>query len=268
MRFEDKRIVNVRASDGSTVKIEYREALPSTLELARKYAREGYPDRYVVFTERQASSAITGTKLSEGEYEHGVFISCILRPAFFPAQAGLVGHLSAVALVTALEEHTTKPLGLGWVSDVYCDGVRIGGCAVEGKLDSHASYEYMIVTLAVRLDNDNFPPRLTDMVRKVFESDNDSIPMIIAKTVLNKFFAAYISIKNPGKYMDAYSRKFLLYDKKIKYRSGDKRRRCRVVDVDKQTGLLIVETRQGVTETVKSPSLVTMPKKIKIERKK
>ena len=173
-----------------------------------------------------------------------------------------------MALISALEEHTTKPLGLGWVSDVYCDGIRIGGCSVEGKLNSHASYEYMIVTLAVRLDNENFPPRLTDMVRKVFESDNDSIPMIIAKTVLNKFFTAYISIRNPGKYMDSYKRKFIFYDAKIRYRLDGKRITCRVADIDKVTGQMTVRTRQGEVLTVKSPSLVTMPRKVKIEKKK
>ena len=265
MKLEDKSILNVRVADGSTVKIEYHEALASTAALAREYANEGYPDRYVVFTDHQSTAAITGTRLSDGEYEQGVFISCILRPAFFPAQAGLVSHLSAVALVTALEEHTTKSLGLGWVTDVYCDGIKIGGCAIEGKLNNFSSYEYLIVTLAVRLDDKSFPPRLTDLVRKVFESENKSISTIIAKTVLNRFFAAYVSIKNPGKHMDAYHRKFLLRDKKIKYRLGDKKKIVRVVDVNKETGELIVELRNGEQVSVKSPSTVIMPKRIKLE---
>ena len=187
---QDGNIISMRVADGTNIKIEYRKSLLSTTELARKYAAEGYPDRYVIFTDAQASSQITGTKLYEGEYERGVFISCILRPTFFPSQAGLIGHLSAAALVTALEEHTSKSLGLGWVSDVYCEGVRIGGCSTLGKLNSYSSYEYLIVNFAVRLDKNNFPPRLTDMARRVFESENASIAMIIAKTILNKFFTS------------------------------------------------------------------------------
>ena len=156
-------------------------------------------------------------------------------------------------------------MGLGWVSDVYCNGVRIGGCAVEGKLNSHSSYEYLIVTLAVRLDKEDFPPRLTDMIRKVFESENAPLTMIIAKTVLNKFFAAYQSMRSPGKYMDAYHRKFILRNKKIKYIYQDKKRVCRVIDVDKETGALEVEPRRGERVEIKSPSAVIMPKKIKLK---
>ena len=258
-------ITTMRAPDGGSIKIEYHKSLHSTTELARKYAKEGYSDRYVIFTDAQSSSAVTGTKIGDGEFERGVFISCLLRPTFFPSQAGLIGHLSAIALVTALEEHTTKPMGLGWVSDVYCNGVRIGGCAVEGKLNSYSSYEYLIVTLAVRLDKEDFPPRLTDMIKKVFESENAPLTMIIAKTVLNKFFAAYQSMRNPGKYMDAYHRKFILRDKKIKYIAGDKKHFCKVLDVDKETGALRVSAKRGEEIEIKSPSAVIMPKKIKLK---
>jgi hypothetical protein len=41
----------MRASDGSVVKLECHNALPSTAKLAREYAKRGYPDRYVVFAE-------------------------------------------------------------------------------------------------------------------------------------------------------------------------------------------------------------------------
>lgn len=258
-------ITSIRASDGSTVKIEYHKTLSSTAALAREYALAGYPDRYVIFTDAQSTSQITGTRLSEGEFERGIFISCILRPSFFPSQAGLLGHMSAVALISALDEHTTKKLGIGWVSDVYCEGTRLGGCAVEGKLNSHFSYEYLIVSLAVNLSKKDFPPRLTDMIKKVFEGESAPLSMLIAKNILNKFFTAYSSIRNPGKYMDTYRRRFILKDKKIKYINGDKKERCRIIDIDKETGLLIVEGRRGERLEIRSPSHVIMPKRIKIK---
>ena len=259
----DFKLSTFRTSDGSNIKFEYHRALSSTVQLARKYASEGYDDRYVIFTDAQSASPITATKLPDGEYERGVFMSILLRPTFFPSQASMLGHLSAVGLITALEEHTTLPLGLGWVSDIYCDGLRIGGCAVEGKLNSFSSYEYLIVTMAVKLTKESFPPRLSDMIRKVFESDNAPISMLIAQNVLNKFFAAYTSIRSPGKYMDAYYRKFALRDKKIKYIDGDKKRTGRVVDVDRTSGMLLLEVKGGQTREIRSPSSVIMPKRIK-----
>ena len=103
------------------------------------------------------------------------------------------------------------------------------------------------------------------MIRKVFEEDNTSLTMIIAKTILNKLLSTYSGIRNPGKYMEAYRRKFLLFGQKVKVSFGDKKRMCRVLDVDKESGALIVETGRGeeVVE-IKSPSMVTMPKRIKL----
>ena len=114
-----------------------------------------------------------------------------------------------------------KKLGIGWVNSIFCDGLKIGECFVEGKLDNFTSYEYLIVTFSVKLNEKYFTPRLTDMMRKVFEEDNFSIEMIIAKTILNKFFATYRDLKDPMKHMDTYKKKFVLFDKKIKYISAE-----------------------------------------------
>lgn len=258
----DGDIISFRASDGNTVRIEYRSSLPSTAALAREYAKAGKPDRYVVFTEKQTALSSSLSPISDGDSEDGLYLSCVLRPSIFPSQAGLVGPLSALAFATALEEHTTKKIGIGWVSDIYCDGRKIGRCSVEGKLDDSTSYEYMIVTFSVRLDKNNFPPRLTDMVKKVFHDQDLSVPMIMAKTVLNKFFAVYREIKTPGKHIEAYQNKFALIGKKIKYYEEGKKKTARVNGVDKSSLALIIETKDGNTLSISSPSSVIIPSKI------
>ncbi len=256
-------IMTFRASDGNTVKVEHRESLPSVSTLAKEYARLGYPDRYVVFAEKQTDeSAINGT-VSEVEPEVGLYLSCILRPSIFPSQAGCLGALSAVALASALEEHTMQKIGIGWVSDIYCGGVKIGYTSVEGKLDDYTSYEYLIVNFAVKLDPKKFSPRLTDRVRRVFEDGNLSIPMIMAKTVLNRFFAIYREIKNPAKHLNHYSTKFALTDKKIKFIEDGKKKTVKVLGINKNNLALTIETRDGRVLEVTSPSSIIMPTKIK-----
>ena len=258
----DGFVTTFRVSDGSTVKLEHRDSLSSTAEVAREYARMGYPDRYAIVTEKKTTATFLGTKSAEKNVENGLFISCILRPSIFSSQAGLLGPLATVAFATALEEHTQKKIGIGWVTDIFCEGERIGGCTLEGKLDSYASYEYIIVSFAVRLDPDDFPPQLTDMVRQVFETDNLSIGTIIAKTVLNKFFAIYRDLKNPSKYMDVYRKKFVLTDKKIKYVQSDKKLNLRVMGVDKDTCALVVQDSKGKIMNIFSPTNVILPKKL------
>lgn len=251
--------------DGSNVKLEYHDSLRSTSMLAKEYAASGYPDKYVVFTERQFSSPLTKTKLSEGESEGGIFLSIILRPSVFPSQMGLLAPLCATALLTALEEHTNNELGISWLGDVYSEGIKIGGAGVEGKLDNFSTFEYMIVSFAVRLDKKNFEPRLTDMIRQVFESDNRSVEMIIAKSIINRFFAVYQDIKNPTKHVALYKQRFILRGKKIRYVNGEKKYSCKVVDVDSERFSLICEKKNGERILLTSPSGVIIPKKIKLK---
>ena len=107
------KTVIMRTKDGKILHLECHEALPSTQQLAKLYARSGYADGYVVFSEYQTEYGSLGQKLPEGTSEHGVYLSCILRPSIFPSQAGFLGAMSAVAFITALEEQTDKRLGIG-----------------------------------------------------------------------------------------------------------------------------------------------------------
>ncbi len=262
---EKKKNFSFRMSDGNVVLMEAHDTLPSTAALAKGYAEAGYPDRYVVFADRQTTSPITGTRLKEGASEEGVFMSCILRPSLFASQVGFFGAMAAVALTSALEEHSSLRFGIGWVSDVYCEGERIGGAMLEGKLDRFSTFEYLIVTFAVRLDKDNFPPRLTDMIRKVFESENASLSMIIGRTILSRFFALYPHVKTPQKFMDAYTKHFALRGVALKRRLEDGRlERVKALGIDTKNGALMVETKKGEVLRIATRGSIILPKKIRM----
>ncbi len=256
-------VTTMRATDGSVIKLECHDALTSTSRLAKQYAKLGYPDRYVVFAEGKKKLDADGKY--RGDIEHGVYMSCILRPSIFPSQAALISALSAVAMSTALEEHTTHSIGIGWVSKIYCDGRFIGEVTIEGKLDNFTSYEYIVVTFSATLNNEDFPPRLTDLIRKVFESDNSSVYVIIAKTILNKFFPLYSNIKNHTKFMDIYRQKFIMRGKKVRYASSEGKQTCKILGVDPNNCSLMVEDSHKKIINIYTPNKVTVPKKISIK---
>ena len=261
-----ERTVIMRTQEGSILHLECHDSLESTHELARKYARMGYSDGYVVFSEAQTKYSSLGEALGEGESERGVYLSCILRPSIFPSQAGFMGYMTAVALISALEEHTTKKLGLGWISDVFCEGRKIGTTTVEGKLDSFSAYEYIIVSFAVKITGNDFPPRLTDLVKKVFESENTSIRFIIAKNILSKFYTLYPKrVKSSEKFMDYYKRMFILGGLKTKYFEAGKKKRCKILGVDNSDGRLIIEAGRKIKH-ISGYKNIVIPKKIKLKQ--
>ena len=259
-----ERTVITRTPEGNILHLECHDSVESTHELARKYARSGYTDGYIVFSEHQTKYNSLGEKLGEGEEERGVYLSCILRPSIFPSQAGFIGAISVVSLIAALEEHTTKKLGIGWISDVFCEGRKIGMTVIEGKLDSFNAYEYILVTFAVHLSESDFPPRLTDLVKKVFASENTSIPLIIAKNILSKFYTLFPKrLKSPDKFMDFYRRKFVLSGVRTKYFKDGKWRRCKILGVDNADARLIVEGAHGEIEHISNYKGIILPKKTK-----
>lgn len=249
---------NIRATDDSIVTLECHDRLESTVALARKYASEGYPDRYAVVSEYDNE---------KGEDKAGIYISLLLRPSFFPAQAGLLSSLSAVALVSALEDYTTKRLGIGWVSNAYCEGRMFGGITIEGKLDDFLTYEYIIVNFSATLSNESFPPRFTDLVKKVFEGDKTTITSLIARSILSKFFPLYANMKNTAKFMNIYRKKFILFGVKIKRISDGKKSTCRVMSVSTSDCSLLVENKDGSTEKIITPASVIIPKTVRLPKK-
>ena len=267
MAINGRSYTTVKVGNGTTVKIEYRDFASSTATLAKEYALQGYPDRYAVFTEHQSTSDITGTKLREGELDHGIFISLILRPSFFLAQAAPLGLLSVVSLEQALESYTTKSLGISWVSDVFCEGIKIGGTQIESKIKDLNTFDYIIVTFAAKIDEKNFPPRLRDSVKRIFERENLSLGMMMAKTILDKFFIAYSNIKSADGYRKHYETSFVLRDAKIKYIENGKRKNATVVGIDSETMSLIIKKKNKEQIVVSKPSAVIIPSRIKINDK-
>ena len=199
----------------------------------------------------------------EAEAEYGIFMSCILRPSIFPSQATLLSAMSTVALAEGLGEHTDKDIGIGWVSDIYCDKVKIGSVSLEGKLDDFTTYEYIIISFNVKISKNNFPPRLKDMVKKVFQSENTSVNMIIARTILSHFFKYYQSLRTPQKFMDAYNERFALRGKRVKLLRNEKWKSYKVLGVDTKMGQLILDSGKSTPLTVSSPKLIQNPKKIR-----
>ncbi len=255
-------VSSMRATDGSIVKIEAHDALLSTTKLARAYAKIKYPDRYLIFSERLFS--VDNDSKTQKVGERGIYMSLILRPSFFPSQASLLRALCASAVASALEEHTEKDIGIGWVSNLFCSGKQIGNISIEGKLDNFASYEYIIINFSISLSDDNFPARVGDLITKVFKDEGSSIPLIIAKNILNKFFALYSQLKNPAKYMDIYKNKFIMTGAKVKYNTKDgKKASGKILGINPDNCALLVETPKKEIVTIFGENNVTLPRTFK-----
>ena len=90
----------------------------------------------------------------------------------------------------------------------------------------------------------------------------------MAKAILDRFFNAYLSIRTPEKYLDYYSKKFILKDVKVKYVLDGKKYSGRVVGINPETYSLTVSARKSQTIDIRKASEVIIPKKIKLPSQK
>ena len=250
-------MTSMRTFDNSIVKLECHDRVESCQAIAREYASEGYADKYAV---------ISNYDYKLGGDEKGVYMSLLLRPSFFPSQAGLLSALSVSALANALAEHTEMRIGIGWVSSIYCEGKHIGGVSIEGKIGEMNGYEYIIINFAVKLSDENFPPRLTDLVKKIFENDKHSVTEIIAKNILNKFFPLYANMRNSTKFMQTYKQRFVLTGHRVKRIKNGKKKSMRVLGVRTEDCALLLESKAESYDAVTSPQEVIIPKSVRLPK--
>lgn len=262
MDTEQLNVQTIRMSDGNIIKLERHDALTSVRDLAREYARSGYPDRYAVFAQKQSDTTLTGTK-PRSTYENGIFLSCILRPSFFPSQAAFLGHLTATAIAGALQARCTKPIGIGWISEIYCNGKKIGRCSIEGRLDALGAYEYLIVHIALALRAEYFPMRLSDMVHHVFADGSHDMSIILAREILDRFFGLYAHLRTPSKFLEQYRQQFALCGSKVRLSADERRMRCTVTGVDATGGGLCVTLPNGDQRTLTHATAVETPARIR-----
>ncbi len=253
-----EKILTVESKYGPPVKMFCFESLPSVAALAKTYAKNGSADRTCIF------SPIDGEKTKKDKKgrdvpARGLYLSLILRPLFFPQQAAFINHLSASALATTLENYTELPIGIGWVSDVFAESLKIGGVTVESRLDRYSGYEYLILHFAAEIDEKIFPVRLSDLMRRVFEGDFSSQELLIASSLLDRFFALYAEYQNTANFINDYRSRFVMNGLTAIYTRGGRKRKCKLLGIDADTGKLRVEMPNGAIVDFSGRSGLILP---------
>ncbi len=63
----------------------------------------------------------------------GLYCSIILRPSLPPLEFPRITLTAGLALCSVIETLTTRPFGLKWPNDLYCEGKKCGGILVESS---------------------------------------------------------------------------------------------------------------------------------------
>jgi BirA family transcriptional regulator, biotin operon repressor / biotin---[acetyl-CoA-carboxylase] ligase len=135
-------------------RIVHHESLDSTMEIARRLAREDCPDFTVVVAEAQTigRGRLRRTWVSEAG---GIYFTLVLRPALPPQLAFRVNFIASTVMARVLRRRYDVDARVKWPNDILIDGRKVCGLLAEMEAEADA---VRFVNIGMGLNANNDPP--------------------------------------------------------------------------------------------------------------
>lgn len=220
--------------------------VPSTMDLAKTYAAQGYPEWTVILATEQ-----TGGRGRYGRSwfspRGGLWFSVILRPKFEVYYVSLIGFATAVAVVEAIRELTDIEAFLKWPNDVLVNDKKVAGILVETTLLAD-KIEFVIVGVGVNtnIHSEEAPNDLKDRICSLKEIIGKEIQNgVMMKTILDRLSSLYPNIPEKAHLIiDKWKKYSSTIGSLIRAKVRGREIYGRAIDVD-PLGRLLVETGEG-----------------------
>lgn len=201
-------------------------------------ARDGKEEGYAIWSELSACTV-------NQSGAPGLFICLLTRPSLHAKRAGKLTSLTAVAIARAIEEISDIDVQIGWVNDILNRNKRIASVTTQTQLTASGRLDYAVIGITVALSPDDFPAKLGDVIREVFEKGKTrSLAARLADTIATSFFELYEHLEDASAYLPDYRRRCPQIGRRVRLLRDGKTRAGRVVDADEYAGL-IVECKNG-----------------------
>lgn len=140
--------------DGWENRIVHHETLDSTMEAARRLAREDCPAFTVVIAEAQTvgRGRLRRAWISEAG---GIYFTVVLRPELPPQLAFRVNFIASTMLAKVLRRRYDVNARVKWPNDILIDGRKVCGLLAEMEAEADA---VRFVNIGIGLNANNDPP--------------------------------------------------------------------------------------------------------------
>lgn len=183
-----------------TWRLDIREKVASTQDLAREMALDGEPEGVAVMALEQIRGRGRTGNTWVSPPGRNLALSLILRPDLAPTEAPLIGLLAAVAVADMLEGLRVPEPRLKWPNDVLVANRKIAGILSEGTI-IHRTVSLLIVGLGlnVNVDETDFAPDLRVNVNSVYLATGKQWDLeAVARDFLKHMESLYGRIRQEG----------------------------------------------------------------------
>jgi BirA family biotin operon repressor/biotin-[acetyl-CoA-carboxylase] ligase len=218
-------------------RLEYRSALRSTQNLARRLAEAGAPEGTVVLAGRQTAGR---GRLGRSwvSPQGGLYFTAVLRPA--------VQHLRALAIVAALavargiEAQTGLACSLKWPNDVLLGERKVSGILMESQLTGER-VRYVLVGIGVNVNADltGHPEIASTATSLRMELGRELSREALAAAILNEIEALYLATQAGQRPHEEWKARLGTLRRQVSVRVGEQVEEGLAEDVDAEGSLIL-----------------------------
>lgn len=160
-----ERLKNAYKGGAIGREIIFFESVDSTNDAAMEIgAKREDPEGIVVIADGQKSGKGRLGRSWISPPGGNLYFTLLLRPSFPPREAPFLTLMAAVAVVSAIREHTGLKAVIKWPNDILVDSKKTGGILMEMRSDAN---RINLLALGIGVNVNLFPEMLPEGVREV-----------------------------------------------------------------------------------------------------
>jgi BirA family biotin operon repressor/biotin-[acetyl-CoA-carboxylase] ligase len=221
-------------------RLEYRSALGSTQDLARRVAQAGAPEGTVVLAGRQTAGRGRLGRSFESP-TGGLYLTVVLRPALDHMLR--LPIIAALAVARALERVAGLRTALKWPNDVLVGGRKVCGILVESDLTAEA-VNYVLLGIGVNVNADmSVYPEIADIATSAAaEAGRQVSREALAAAVLNELEELYLAGQAGQRVQDEWRTRLETLGRQVRVTCGQITEAGLAEDVDADGSLILLRS--------------------------
>ncbi|MEY8539060.1 biotin--[acetyl-CoA-carboxylase] ligase [Lactococcus muris] len=170
--------------------------------------------------------------------EGGIYMTLLLKPMDSLESLPNYTLLAAAAVVSAIENLTSKKTEIKWVNDLYLNGKKIVGILAEAQVQADRSLQ-VALGIGINFYIQKFPEELTHKAGSLFTEK----PSITRSELVAEIWSEFYRLSNRD-FFSFYKSRSLVLGKKVEFEENKTLYRGKAMDLTPD-GKLIVQLEDG-----------------------
>jgi len=200
--------------------ILYYPVLPSTVDVAKRMAREGMCEGTVILAGQQTAGRGRSGRTWLSSADSSILMSIILRPE--SAQLPRLNMVAGLAVVHSIEKTTGLRPDIKWPNDVLVNSKKVSGILMENIFEGGRLQAAIVsVGLNVRLDVSSFAEISTLATSLSTELGRDVSPWEVLPPLIKEIDRLYLELQSGGSIYERWLSRVETLGKVVRVKSGD-----------------------------------------------